>query len=135
MEEIKDRKDIRKLVGIFYGTIRKNEVLGPIFNKAIPEETWEAHMEKITDFWDSAVFGTMTFKGNPATKHVELDKANNYSIDQKHFAIWLTHWKEIIDANYTGAVAENMKLRAEKMATGLYLGMWHHKPDELKPEV
>ena len=135
MKEIKDRKDIRKLVGLFYGTVRENDVLGPIFNRAIPNEKWDSHMEKITDFWDSAIFGTMTFRGNPATKHVELDKTNDYKINQDHFAIWLTHWRKTIEENYEGEVAENMKMRAEKMATGLYLGMWHHKPDDLKPEI
>ncbi len=135
MNEIENREDIRHLIGVFYNSVKENEVLGPIFKKAIPPETWEDHMEKITDFWDSALFGTMTFKGNPATKHVDLDKANDYKIDQKHFAIWLNHWKKTLDQNYCGKVAEEMKLRAEKMATGLYLGMWHHKPDEHKPEI
>lgn len=135
MKHIKSREDINEIIRKFYGQVRDNDILGPIFTKAIPEEEWDFHMEKITDFWDSAVFGSMSFKGNPATSHVNLDQKNNYKITQEHFAIWLNHWNETINENYEGEIAENMKMRARKMAAGLYLGIWHHKPDDLKPSV
>jgi len=135
MKLIEGREDINNIVRLFYAQVRENEILGPIFNRAIPDEDWDFHMEKITDFWDSAFFGSMTFKGNPAAAHVNLDKKNDYKITQDHFAIWLNHWNQTINANYQGEKAEDMKMRARKMATGLYLGMWHHKPNNLRPSV
>ncbi|MEJ6796624.1 MAG: group III truncated hemoglobin [Flavobacteriales bacterium] len=135
MKRIEGREDINNIVRKFYGQVRENEILGPVFTNAIPAGEWDRHMEKITDFWDSAIFGSMTFKGNPATSHVNLDKNNDYKITQDHFSIWLNQWSETINEDYEGEIAENMKMRARKMATGLYLGMWHHKPDDLKPSL
>ncbi len=135
MKEVENREDIKQIVHAFYGRIKSHELLGPIFTGAIPADDWDAHLDKLTNFWDSAVFGSMTFKGNPSMAHAKLDKNNKYAISQDHFAVWLQNWIEIIDGSWTGEKAEEMKTRARKMATGLYIGMWHHKPDELKPEV
>ena len=59
-------------------------------------------------------FGSMTFKGNPAAAHVNLDKKNDYKITQDHFAIWLNHWNQTINANYQSEKAEDMKMRASE---------------------
>lgn len=135
MKEITNREDINEVVTSFYDIIKSHELLGPIFTSAIPADKWDSHLEKLTDFWDSAVFGSMTFHGNPARAHVKLDAANNHSITQDHFAVWLENWISNLDSNWQGSKAEEMKMRARKMATGLYIGMWHHKPEALKPEV
>jgi len=80
VNDIENRKDIYKVVSTFYSTVKAHEILGPIFTAAIPEDEWEYHMQKITDFWDSAVFGSMTYRGNPAMKHAQLDKKNEHNI-------------------------------------------------------
>jgi len=98
VNDIQNRGDLYEVVSTFYSTIKTNELLGPIFTKAIPEEDWEQHMQKITDFWDSAVFGSMTYRGNPAMKHANLDKSNNHEITQNHFMIWLQNWNSTVDA-------------------------------------
>src|SRR4051794_38717305 len=42
---------IRTLVQVFYGRVRKDSALGPIFNEAVGD--WENHLEKLADFWSS----------------------------------------------------------------------------------
>ncbi len=135
MKNIENRDDIKSIVQTFYTTIKSNDLLGPIFTSAIPEGEWDSHIEKLTDFWDSAVFGSMTFRGNPARTHVNLDKSNKHAITQKHFAVWLENWIQTIDTSWSGSKAEEMKMRARKMSTGLYIGIWNNKPDELKSSV
>ena len=49
--DIKNRQDIKLLVVRFYEKIRKDPILGPIFNGIIND--WEAHFELLTDFWES----------------------------------------------------------------------------------
>ena len=56
MKLIEGREDINNIVRLFYAQVRENEILGPIFNRAIPDEDWDFHMGKITDFWDSVFF-------------------------------------------------------------------------------
>ncbi len=63
---------IRKLVNLFYVKIRADSELGPVFNQAIPEEAWPAHLDKLCDFWSSVVLKTGRYSGNPPRKHMEL---------------------------------------------------------------
>ena len=50
MKEIESRSDINYLVNNFYSKIRRDNLLGPIFNSHISEEKWPAHLSKLTDF-------------------------------------------------------------------------------------
>ena len=109
--EVQSRDDIKLIVQSFYDAIKKNELLGPVFTGAIPENEWMSHIEKLTDVWDSAVFGSMTFKGNPSMTHAKLDKSNKHGITQDHFAVWLENWNATLDASWEGSKVEEMKIR------------------------
>lgn len=128
MKAIENRKDISNLVGAFYAKIRKDELLGPIFNKHIAEEQWAEHLSKLTDFWESNLFDVAKFRGNPTQKHINVDANANYKIDQTHFGRWLNIWFQTIDDLYEGDVAIKAKESARKMSTGQYLAIWNKKP-------
>jgi len=128
MEDIKDRKDVLKLVSMFYSKVRKNDLLGPIFNNHIHEEKWPDHIEKLTDFWETNLFGVTKFKGNPTLKHIIVDNNLNNSINQVHFGTWIQLWFETIDQLYVGVLAEKAKRSARKMGTGQYLAIWKNRP-------
>lgn len=128
MNIINSRKDINHLVNSFYTKIRKDELLGSIFNSHIAEEKWEEHLQKLTDFWETNLFGIRKFKGNPTQKHIKVDKNLNYTIEQNHFGRWLQLWFETVDELYEGEIAEKAKTAARKMATGQYLMMWNNRP-------
>jgi len=51
MKQIENRNDINILVNNFYSKIRKDDLLGPIFNAHIPDDKWKEHLDKLTDFW------------------------------------------------------------------------------------
>lgn len=128
MKQITDRTDLENLVNSFYTKIRADELLGPIFHSNIPENHWQEHLEKLTDFWESNLFGVAKFKGNPTQKHSNVDKNLNYGIEQKHFGRWLQLWFETIDALFVGEYADKAKISARKMSTGQFLAIWQKRP-------
>ena len=129
---MKSREDISKLVHTFYAKVRKNELLGPIFKNHILEEQWPEHHEKLTDFWETNLFGITKFKGNPSMKHINVDKNMNHSITQNHFGTWLQLWFETIDQLFEGYLAFKAKQSARKMSTGQFLTMWNNRPENKK---
>lgn len=124
MRQIDNRSDINILVNSFYSKVRVDELLGPIFNAHISDDKWPEHLDKLTDFWETNLFGVAKFKGNPTQKHINVDKNLNYSIEQKHFGRWLQIWFETIDELYEGEYADKAKNSARKMSTGQYLAIW-----------
>ena len=59
-----DRAFIGGLVRDFYGRVRKNQRLGPIFAREITGD-WDPHLEKMTDFWCSVILKTGAYQGRP----------------------------------------------------------------------
>jgi len=72
---------IRELVELFYSRIQQDDLLGPIFEEIV--EDWDAHYEKMTRFWSSAVLRTGTYSGRP----IEAHKFGG--LTKAHFARWI----------------------------------------------
>jgi len=121
MNTINNRKDVNILVNRFYAKIRKDELLGPIFNDHISEVQWPEHLIKLTDFWETNLFRISKFKGNPSSKHIKVDTNLGYNIEKKHFTTWLNIWFETVDEMFNGELATKAKESARKMATGQFL--------------
>lgn len=117
--DIKTREDVFLLVSSFYVKIRKDAILGPFFNDVITD--WDAHLERLTTFWESSLFLKTKYLGNPLEAHVKVDQENNNMITELHFGLWLNLWFQTIDELFEGEYAENAKQRARKMGTFLYL--------------
>ncbi|APA63559.1 MULTISPECIES: group III truncated hemoglobin [Maribacter] len=130
MTKITNRDDVSLLVHTFYDKIRQHELLGPIFNGHISEEQWPAHLSKLTDFWESNLFGVRTFRGSPSKAHVNVDKNLNHTISQNHFAQWLQLWFETINELFEGELADRAKEMARRMSTGQYIHIWQNRPRE-----
>ncbi|MFD0796329.1 group III truncated hemoglobin [Maribacter chungangensis] len=122
---IKNRTDVSLLVRTFYAKVRQEKVLGPIFNSNITD--WEAHLELLTDFWETQLFLKRLYHGNPVTAHQEVDEKMNHSITSEHFGLWLNLWFETIDELFTGDVAWIAKNRAQKMSTMLFMKMFENR--------
>ncbi|MDH7914312.1 group III truncated hemoglobin [Winogradskyella sp. SYSU M77433] len=118
-KDITSREDIFLLVSKFYEKVRKDTVLGPFFNNSIKD--WDAHLQHLTTFWESSLFLKTRYYGNPLEVHVNVDKANNNTITELHFGLWLNLWHQTIDELFEGEYANNAKRRARKMGTFLYL--------------
>lgn len=120
--DIQNREDIFLLVSAFYKKIRQDEILAPFFNDAIKD--WDAHLDRLTSFWESSLFLKTKYSGNPLEIHIKVDRENNYTITQEHFGLWMNLWFETIDELFEGEYASNAKQRARKMSTFLYLNIF-----------
>jgi hemoglobin len=112
MKEKKDLQnldDIRTLVDNFYGKVRSDELLAPIFNERI-RDNWPVHLEKMYRFWQTVLLGEHTYMGSPFPPHANLP------VDKSHFEQWLKLFKETLDEQFSGEKAAEAKWRADKMA-------------------
>lgn len=112
-----DEDYIDRLVETFYGRIRADEMLGPIFSARIAQ--WPAHLARMKQFWRSVLHNSGEFTGNPMQKHVALP-----GLDEAHFARWLELFyatvREIDDGRGAGAeVAARARMIADSLLTGI----------------
>lgn len=118
-KDLNNREDVFLLVSSFYKKVRKDAVLGPFFNDVIHD--WDAHLDRLTTFWESSLFLKTKYLGNPLEAHIKVDRDHKNSIIELHFGLWLNLWLQTIDELFEGDYAENAKRRARKMGTFLYL--------------
>lgn len=116
MPKIETRDDVFLLVNTFYKSIRTDALLGPIFNTNIPENEWSDHIDKLTDFWMTLLFGVPLFKGNPGKKHLKVDANMNHELEQGHFEHWLYIWDNTIDELFDCNLSQNAKYAAKNIA-------------------
>ncbi|SDE47079.1 hemoglobin [Pricia antarctica] len=124
-KELKNRDDVQLLVDTFYGKVRKDKVLGPIFNTIITD--WESHLTLLTDFWETQLFLKRKYYGNPVTAHQAVDDKMNHTITSEHFGLWLNLWFATIDEIFEGETAWIAKNRAQKMSTMLFMQIFQHR--------
>ena len=110
MTDILSLEDIKSFVNAFYGKIRKDPLLGPVFKMRITEEAWPSHLQKMYGFWNTVLFFERDYKGNPFAKHVGLP------VNNSHFERWVSLFHQSIDENFIGDRANETKRRAEKIA-------------------
>lgn len=108
-KEIASIDDIKKLVDTFYDKVRKDELIGPVFQERI-RDRWPQHLEKMYTFWQTILLGEHTYFGAPFPPHAKLP------VSGKHFQRWMELFKETVDENFKGENAKEAKFRAAKMA-------------------
>lgn len=126
LRDLENRADVYKLVSAFYTEVRKDELLGPIFNRHIID--WPEHLERLTDFWETNLFYVAKFKGNPMQVHQKVDAAENYTINELHFGVWLNLWFKTLDSLFEGEKSNIAKNRARNMGTFFHINIFQAKP-------
>lgn len=124
-KDIESREDIATLVETFYTKVRQHKEIGPFFNKTITD--WPAHLDKLTNFWETNLFFIKAYKGNPLKAHVDVDEAFDYSIEQSHFGNWLELWFTTIDSLFEGNNATLAKERARNMSHIMYIRIFQSR--------
>jgi hemoglobin len=108
-------EEIIQLVYGFYDAVRRDEVLGPIFNQHVKD--WDVHLPVMVDFWSSALRGTARFKGSPMPKHAALP-----GLSVALFQHWLTLFRETTAALPNAALADKANELAKRIAQSLWYG-------------
>ncbi len=111
---IQNRSDIELLVNEFYRKVRKDDLIGFIFNE-VADIDWEKHMPVMYSFWESALLDVMSYKGNVMTTHIALSKKT--PLTEEHFSRWKKLFFETLDEFFEGEKVVEAKRRADTMAT------------------
>ena len=114
--DIRNRKDIEKLVKAFYEKIKTDEVIGYLFTD-VANVNWELHLPKMYNFWENILFYTANYEGNPMAKHKALHEKS--TMTKAHFQHWIDVFNKTVDALYEGTKAEEIKNRAMNIATAM----------------
>jgi hemoglobin len=115
-----DEDYISVLVDTFYGRIRGNDIIGPIFEQAIGDN-WDRHLATMKSFWASVALSAGSYSGRPVPAHVK----HRQQIEPGHFTIWLALFEQTLKdtAPTPGAVGYFME-RAERIAQSLMFALF-----------
>jgi len=127
-----DEAMVAAVVQEFYAKARCDEIIGPVFNRVIPEAQWPHHIATITDFWSSMLLGTGRYMGRPMPKHLAIPE-----LTDAHFARWLRLFRETAEARCPPEIAALFTDRAQRIAYNFRLRIAQyrgHDPSDLKPQ-
>lgn len=120
MAEIADRTGIDEpmietLVHSFYGRVRVDPLIGPIFEARISD--WGPHLERMCAFWSSVALMSGRYHGQPMRVHMPLP------VDAAHFDRWLALFEATAREVCPPAAADHFIERARRIAESLELGI------------
>jgi hemoglobin len=106
---------IETLVHAFYAKVRRDSVLGPIFEARIKD--WGPHLAQMCAFWSSVALMTGRYHGTPMAKHLPLP------VDAGHFDRWLGLFEETAREVCPPPAEAHFVERARRIAASLELGI------------
>ena len=109
---------IDRVVRGFYDRIRKDAVLGPVFESRITD--WGKHMLQMGEFWSSVALMSGRYHGSPMAKHKDL------LVDIQHFKRWLALFDETLTELCPPAAQAYFIERAQRIARSLSIGVADH---------
>jgi len=107
---------IGEVVQTFYARIRKDTVLGPIFEARLAGR-WDKHLSAMTDFWSSVLLKTGRYHGRPHAAHHPL------GLTPAHFSRWLALFEATVGDLCAGPAAALFVDRAHRIAESLQIGL------------
>lgn len=114
MKKLKTREDIELLVNSFYTKVQKDDTIGFFFNDVATTD-WSHHLPKMYAFWETLLFGQISYKGNPMAVHFPINA--QVPLEKHHFAHWVKLWTETVEENFEGEMAEMAIYKANNIAT------------------
>lgn len=120
-----DDTAIRLLVETFYGRARKDELIGPIFNRTV--EDWDEHIGRISNFWSSMFLKTGRYNGAPMRPHLVLE------LRGPHFDRWLQLFEATAKDLFPPELAELFIIRARRIADSFEMGIASTRGELVRP--
>jgi hemoglobin len=105
------------LVNAFYDRVRTDDLLGFIFDR-IAGTDWSGHLPKMYAFWETVLFRSGGYTGNPLAAHARLVPLT--TMGRAQFDRWLEVFKSTVDHHFAGPNAEHIKNCAADMANVIY---------------
>lgn len=111
-KDILSKDDLVILVNTFYDRVRRDNVIGHIFNTIIGDD-WSVHLPIMYTFWNTVLFGAEGYKGQAVGKHVEIDR--KIQLHKEHYDRWIGLWRDTVDQLFEGPNANKIKDKAQTM--------------------
>lgn len=115
--DIQGRAEIKTLVNTFYDRVRGDELLGFIFDK-VAQTNWTTHLPKMYAFWETVLFRSGGYTGNPLAAHAKL--VPQTAMGREQFDRWLMLFRATVDDLFAGENAEHIKNCAADMANVIH---------------
>ena len=80
MKNLESREDIELLVNSFYDKVVQDETIG-FFFKDVVNVDFKKHLPKMYSFWETILFGQMSYKGNPMAVHFPINQLTKNTVD------------------------------------------------------
>lgn len=118
-----DAESITRLVHGFYAEVRRDPLLGPVFEAAL-HGRWEPHLQRMVDFWSTVALGARSYRGNVLDSHRPLQ-----GVTPAHFAAWVRLWGEHTSRLFVPEVALSLQQAAHGVARNLFRALIGRLPD------
>lgn len=115
--DIETRADCERLVRAFYGKAMADPVIGFIFVD-VAKLDLEAHVPRITSFWETVLLGNKTYGGGAFEVHVGVHA--KVELREGHFKRWLGLWFETVDELFAGERANQAKVHALRVGQAFH---------------
>ena len=107
LHDIASRADCERLVRAFYGRALEDPIIGFIFVD-VAKLDLDAHVPRITSFWETILLGARSYSGGAFRPHAELHA--KVRLREGHFTQWLNLWSRTVDELFAGERAELAKM-------------------------
>jgi hemoglobin len=116
---------IRQLLARFYGRVRRDAQLGPVFARVVgtTEAEWAPHLARLADFWSSVMLRSGRYHGDPFSTHLRLP-----DLEPAMFDRWLALFGESCAELFESELAAALRGRAERIARSLRMGLFERLP-------
>jgi truncated hemoglobin YjbI len=92
--DIETRADCERLVRSFYGRALTDPIIGWLFTD-VAKLDLEAHVPRITNFWETILLDAHSYGGGAFRPHLELNSKT--PLKRGHFDRWLHLWGQTVD--------------------------------------
>lgn len=120
---------ITALVHGFYADVRQDPLLGPVFENAL-HGRWDAHLQRLVDFWSTVALRTRSFRGDVFSKHMALE-----GVTPAHFVAWVGLWQKHTQQLFAPELARELQVAAHGMARNLFRGYFGSEPGFIQPRA
>lgn len=113
MKKLETRQDIEDLVNGFYLKVQGDDKIGFFFTD-VAKVDWSHHLPKMYSFWETLLFGQISYKGNPMAIHFPINA--EVPMEKFHFEQWIALWTATVEENFSGEMADLAIYKAKNIA-------------------
>ena len=116
------KESIDRLVRTFYPTILADSITAPFFiaklGADINSQTWQEHLELLSNFWAMQALGDLSYRGSPLAPHFGLEGLNKEAFER-----WLELFEAAIDKVYEPSAGAFFKERSRMIARNFMVNL------------